>query len=219
MSLEYLICTTDAPTTQPQTDDLPADDADSLEKELQSLLLMNEVITLVSEPDADKTSASGEEESPSRGEGNSSGEEESPSRGDENSSGEGSPSGSRENSSGDEKNTSGHREISSGHNGNPSIDEPIVRMHISVSIPSRTEGDSDGGNSLASTPSPTEVVEQQNLEAEYPETAKGVAFDYISIGVVALALAMYLVVMGAIVGAAYALRKKQRSSLSDKDTR
>ena len=192
-------------------DDLPTDDAELLKEELQSLLLMNEVVTIASEPSTATTSASGEgEESPSRGNGNPSGDE-------------GSLSGGTGNSSGDEGSTSGDRGTPSAHVGNPSVDEPLVKMHISVLLPSQTEGESDfGGNNLVSTPLPTELAEVQNaLGDHYHQIAqeKEKAFDYISIGVVTLALAMYLVVMGAIVGVAYALRKKKRSGSSDNDTR
>ena len=111
-------------------------------------------------------------------------------------SGEGDASGKEGNASGEEGNTSGEEEADK--------DEPLMKVHISVALTPQDESENEA-NELA--------VEQNYLAVE---TAKEKVFDYVSVGVVALALGMYLVVMGAIVGVAYVLRKKKRNGHSKK---
>ena len=165
-------------TAPPPPDDVP-DYADLLENELKSLI-SNRPDTLVSEPNtATTTPGSGEEGKPS---------------------GEGNASGKEGNASGEEGNMSGEEEGDK----KPYVDEPLMKVHISVSLTPQDESENEA-NELA--------VEQNYLAVE---TAKEKVFDYVSVGVVALALGMYLVVMGAIVGVAYALRKKKRNSQSNK---
>ena len=115
-------------------------------------------------------------------------------------SGEGNASGKEGNASGEEGNMSGEEEGDK----KPYVDEPLMKVHISVALTPQDESENKA-NELA--------VEQNYLAVE---TAKEKVFDYVSVGVVALALGMYLVVMGAIVGVAYALRKKKRNSQSNK---
>ena len=112
------------------------------------------------------------------------------------SSGEGNASGKEGNASGEEGNMSGEEEGDK--------DEPLMKVHISVALTPQDESENEA-NELA--------VEQNYLAVETP---KEKVFDYVSVGVVALALGMYLVVMGAIVGVAYVLRKKKRNGHSKK---
>ena len=122
---------------------------------------------------------------------------------------EGKPSGEG-NTSGKEGNVSGKEGNAPGKEGNMSgeeegdKDEALMKVHISVTLTPQDESE-NGANELA--------VEQNYLAVE---TAKEKVFDYVSVGVVALALGMYLVVMGAIVGVAYVLRKKKRNGQSKK---
>ena len=109
---------------------------------------------------------------------------------------EGNASGEEGNTSGEEGNTSGEEEGDK--------DEPLMKVHISVALTPQDESENEA-NELA--------VEQNYLAVE---TTKEKVFDYVSVGVVALALGMYLVVMGAIVGVAYVLRKKKRNGHSKK---
>ena len=109
---------------------------------------------------------------------------------------EGNVSGKGGNASGEEGNMSGEEEGDK--------DEPLMKVHISVTLTPQDESENKA-NELA--------MEQNYLAVE---TAKEKVFDYVSVGVVALALGMYLVVMGAIVGVAYVLRKKKRNGQSKK---
>ena len=123
---------------------------------------------------------------------------------------EGKPSGKEGNAPGKEGKVSGKEGNAPGKEGNMSgeeegdKDEPLMKVHISVTLTPQDESENKA-NELA--------VEQNYLAVE---TAKEKVFDYVSVGVVALALGMYLVVMGAIVGVAYVLRKKKRNGQSKK---
>ena len=111
--------------------------------------------------------------------------------------------------SGAEENLSGEGESASGEKGGDkelSVDEPLMKVHISVAL--TPEADVESENKAS------ELAVDQNYFTV--ETAKEKVFDYVSVGVVALALGMYLVVMGAIVGVAYTLRKKKRNGQSNK---
>ena len=111
-------------------------------------------------------------------------------------------SGAEENLSGEGGNASGEEDGDK----ELSVDEPVMKVRISVAL--TPEGD------VESEIEANELAVDQNYFTV--ETAKEKVFDYVSVGVVGLALGMYLVVMGAIVGVAYALRKKKRSSQSNK---
>ena len=170
------VATPPADSTAPPPPDEVPDYADLLENELKSL------ISTRPDTEPSTTPGSGEEGKPSGEEGNASGEE--------------------GNASGEEGNASGEDEGDK----NPSVDEPLMKVHISVALAPQADVESENeANELA--------VEQNYFAVE---TAKEKVFDYVSVGVVALALGMYLVVMGAIVGVAYVLRKKKRNGHSNK---
>ena len=111
-------------------------------------------------------------------------------------------SGAEENLSGEGGNASGEEDGDK----EPSVDEPVMKVRISVAL--TPEGD------VESEIEANELAVDQNYFTV--ETAKEKVFDYVSVGVVGLALGMYLAVMGAIVGVAYALRKKKRNGQSSK---
>ena len=111
-------------------------------------------------------------------------------------------SGAEENLSGEGGNASGEEDGDK----EPSVDEPVLKVRISVAL--TPEGD------VESEIEANELAVDQNYFTV--ETAKEKVFDYVSVGVVGLALGMYLAVMGAIVGVAYALRKKKRNGQSSK---
>ena len=111
-------------------------------------------------------------------------------------------SGAEENLSGEGGNASGEEDGDK----ELSVDEPVMKVRISVAL--TPEGD------VESEIEANELAVDQNYFTV--ETAKEKVFDYVSVGVVGLALGMYLAVMGAIVGVAYALRKKKRNGQSSK---
>ena len=111
-------------------------------------------------------------------------------------------SGAEENLSGEGGNASGEED----RDKELSVDEPVMKVRISVAL--TPEGD------VESEIEANELAVDQNYFTV--ETAKEKVFDYVSVGVVGLALGMYLAVMGAIVGVAYALRKKKRNGQSSK---